>query len=142
MLLDTKLDFQGHLKSMLNKVNKTMGFLCKLHNTLPKLPLLTIYRGHLWGLILAMGISYAIGRGICAVLCGSGCGRRCGGHVQGAFVVSCGGFRGIWGWLWFSCGVAHSGRSLISVFQDFFASIKKGFILAVGLGTALSFYGV
>ena len=65
-----------------------------------------------------------------------------GGHVQGGFMVGCGGLRGIWGWLWFSCGVAHSGRSLISVFQDFFASIKKGFILAVGLGTALSFYGV
>ena len=39
-----------------------MGLLCKLHNTLPRLPLLTIYRGHLWGLILAMGMSYAIGR--------------------------------------------------------------------------------
>ena len=143
MLLDTKLDFQGHLKSMLNKVNKTMGFLCKLHNSLPRLPLLTIYRGHLWGLILAMGISCAIGRGICAVQRGSGCGGRCGGACAGGgFMVGCGGLRGIWGWLWFSCGVAHSGRSLISVFQDFFASINKNFILAVGLGTALSFYGV
>ena len=44
MLLDTKLDFQGHLKSILNKVNKTIGLLRKLHNTLPRLPLLTIYK--------------------------------------------------------------------------------------------------
>ena len=44
MLLDTKLDFQGHLKSVLNKVNKTIGLLRKLHNTLPRLPLLTIYK--------------------------------------------------------------------------------------------------
>ena len=43
MLLDTKLDFQGHLKSILNKVNKTICLLHKLHNTLPRLPLLTIY---------------------------------------------------------------------------------------------------
>ena len=27
-----------------SKVNKTMGLLCKLHNTLPRLPLLTIYK--------------------------------------------------------------------------------------------------
>ena len=38
--LDTKLDFQGHLKSMLNKVNKTIGLLRKLHNTLPRLTFL------------------------------------------------------------------------------------------------------
>ena len=44
MFLDTKLDFQGHLKSILNKVNKTVGLLCKLHNILPRLPLLTIYK--------------------------------------------------------------------------------------------------
>ena len=43
MLLDTNLDFQGHLKSKLNKVNKTIGLLRKLHNTLPRLLLLTIY---------------------------------------------------------------------------------------------------
>ena len=42
MLLDTKLDFQGHLKSIFNEVNKTIGLLRKLHNTLPRLPLLTI----------------------------------------------------------------------------------------------------
>ena len=44
ILLDTKLDFQEHLKSILNHVNKTIGLLGKLHNTLPRLPLLTIYK--------------------------------------------------------------------------------------------------
>ena len=43
ILLDTKLDLQGHLKSIINKRNKTIGLLRKLHNTLPRLPLLTIY---------------------------------------------------------------------------------------------------
>ena len=52
------------------------------------------------------------------------------------------GSRGIWGWLWFACGMAHSEKSLISVFQEFFASIGKAFILAGGLGAGLSFYGV
>ena len=42
MLLDTKLDFHGHLKSIFSKVNKTIGLLRKLHNTLPRLPLVTI----------------------------------------------------------------------------------------------------
>ena len=44
MLLDVKLDFQGHLKNIYSKVNKTIGLLRKLHNTLPRLPLLTIYK--------------------------------------------------------------------------------------------------
>ena len=44
MFLDTKLDFQGHLKGIFNKVNETIGLLRKLHNTLPSLPLLTIYK--------------------------------------------------------------------------------------------------
>ena len=44
MFLDTKLDFQRHLKSVINKVNKTIVLLRKLHNTLPRLPLLTIYK--------------------------------------------------------------------------------------------------
>ena len=44
MLLHTKLDFQGHFKSILSKVNKTIGLLRKLHSTLPRLPLLTIYK--------------------------------------------------------------------------------------------------
>ena len=44
MLLDAQLDFQGHLKNIYSKVNKTMGLLPKFHNTLPRLPLLTIYK--------------------------------------------------------------------------------------------------
>ena len=44
MLLDIKLDFQGHLKNIYNKVNVTIGLLPKPYNTLPRLPLLTIYK--------------------------------------------------------------------------------------------------
>ena len=44
MLLDVNLDFLGHLKNIYSKVNKTIGLLRKLHNTLPRLPLLTIYK--------------------------------------------------------------------------------------------------
>ena len=44
ILLDVQLDFQGHLKNTYSKVNKTIGLLRKLHNTLPRLPLLTIYK--------------------------------------------------------------------------------------------------
>ena len=44
ILLDTKLDFQGPLKSTFNMVNKTIGLLRKLYNTLPRLPLFTIYK--------------------------------------------------------------------------------------------------
>ena len=44
ILLDLQLDFQGHLKNIYSKVNKTIGLLRKLHNTLPRLPLLTIYK--------------------------------------------------------------------------------------------------
>ena len=40
------------------------------------------------------------------------------------------------------CEIAHYGKSLVSVFQEFFASINKIFILAGGLRTRLSFYGV
>ena len=36
----------------------------------------------------------------------------------------------------------HSGKGLISVFQEFSASIGKAFILAGGQGTGLSFYGI
>ena len=43
MLLDLKLDFEEHLKNIYSKVNK-IGLLCKLHNTLPRLSLLTIYK--------------------------------------------------------------------------------------------------
>ena len=37
MLLDTKLDFQEHLISLLKKVNKPIGLLRKIHNNLPRL---------------------------------------------------------------------------------------------------------
>ena len=52
------------------------------------------------------------------------------------------GSRDIWDWLWFSYGAVHSERGFISVFQEFFASIGRAFILAGGLGAGLSFYGV
>ena len=35
MILDFKLDFQEHFENILNKVNKTIGLLQKLQNTLP-----------------------------------------------------------------------------------------------------------
>ena len=54
----------------------------------------------------------------------------------------CDGSRGIWDSFWISCGVAHSGKGLISVFREFSASIGKNFILAGRLGTRLSFYEV
>ena len=50
--------------------------------------------------------------------------------------------RGIWGWLWFSCGVAHCGGGLIAIFIRLFATVGGAFILAGGLGAGLSFYGV
>ena len=37
MLLDTKLDFQQHLKRINEEVSKTIGLLRKLLNTLPRL---------------------------------------------------------------------------------------------------------
>ena len=39
----------------------------------------------------------------------------------------------------FSCEIAYYGKSSISIFQQFFASISKIFILGVGLGTKLYF---
>ena len=44
LILNTKLNFQEHLKSILNKVNKTIGQLRKLQNVLPRGPPLTIYK--------------------------------------------------------------------------------------------------
>ena len=45
MLLDVKVNFQGHLKNIYSKVNKTIGLLRKLQNTLLRLPsLVTIYK--------------------------------------------------------------------------------------------------
>ena len=42
----------------------------------------------------------------------------------------------------FSYEVVHYWKSLIFVFQEFFASISKIFILAGGLGTGLLFFRV
>ena len=44
MILNSKLNFQEHLKNILNKVNKTIGLLRNLQNILPRGPLLTIYK--------------------------------------------------------------------------------------------------
>ena len=47
MALDTNLDFSLHLKNVQNKVNKTIGRLRKLQNTLPITPLITIFNSFL-----------------------------------------------------------------------------------------------
>ena len=44
MILDTKLDFQEHLKGKLSKIRKTIGLLGKLQKILTKSSLLTIYK--------------------------------------------------------------------------------------------------
>ena len=44
MFLDCKLNFEEHLKTIVNKVNKTIGFLRKFQNVLPRKFLLTIYK--------------------------------------------------------------------------------------------------
>ena len=44
MILDTKLDFSLHLKNIQNKVNKTIGFLRELQDTLPRTSLITIFK--------------------------------------------------------------------------------------------------
>ena len=44
MVLETELDFNLHLKNVQNKVNKTIGLLCKLKNTLPRTSLITIFK--------------------------------------------------------------------------------------------------
>ena len=46
MVLDTKLDFNLHLKNVQNKVNKTIGLLRKLQNTLPRTSLITIFKSY------------------------------------------------------------------------------------------------
>ena len=58
-----------------------------------------------------------------------------GGGVLFCVVGGCSGSRGIWGWLWFSCGVAHCSKGFIAIFQDVFASIDKLFTLAGRMGT-------
>ena len=44
MVLDTKLDFNLHLKNVQNKVNKITGLPHKLHDTLPRTSLITIFK--------------------------------------------------------------------------------------------------
>ena len=48
----------------------------------------------------------------------------------------------MWGWLWYSCGMAHCGRGgeggLVSVFQGFFAGINEILNLAGGLGARVA----
>ena len=44
MILDTKLDFQEHLKDKLSKISKTIGLLRKLQKILIRAPLLTMYQ--------------------------------------------------------------------------------------------------
>ena len=56
MLLDFRLDFQEHWKFLLKKVNKTVAFLCKFQNILPRPVLLTIYLVFVLGLFSIMAI--------------------------------------------------------------------------------------
>ena len=44
MILDTKLNFQEHIKNILTKGNKSIGLLRKLQNILPRRSLLTIFK--------------------------------------------------------------------------------------------------
>ena len=44
IILDAKLDFSLHLKNIQNKVNKTIGLLRKLQDTLPRTSLITIFK--------------------------------------------------------------------------------------------------
>ena len=44
MFLDCKLNFEEHLKTIVNKINKTIGLLHKFQNFLPRKSLLTIYK--------------------------------------------------------------------------------------------------
>ena len=44
MMLDTNLSYEHHIKSILNKVNKTIGLLRKSQLTLPRQSLITIYK--------------------------------------------------------------------------------------------------
>ena len=44
MVLETKLDFNLHLKNVQNKVNKTIGHLRKLQNTFLRTSLITIFK--------------------------------------------------------------------------------------------------
>ena len=62
--------------------------------------------------------------------------------IPGEYWGICDGSQGVWDWLEFSCGVEHSGGSLVPVFHKFSVSVGGDFILAGGLGAGLAFYGV
>ena len=44
VLLDLKLTFEEHHKTILNKTKRTIGFLCNLQNLLPRAALIIIYK--------------------------------------------------------------------------------------------------
>ena len=44
LILDNKLNFNEHLKSVLNKISKNMGLICKFQPILPRFSLFTIYK--------------------------------------------------------------------------------------------------
>ena len=44
LVLDTRLDYNLHLKNAQNKINKTIGLLRKFQNTLPRTSLITIFK--------------------------------------------------------------------------------------------------
>ena len=44
IILNTKLDFQKHLKNKLSKISNTIGLLGKLQKILTRAPLITIYK--------------------------------------------------------------------------------------------------
>ena len=46
--------------------------------------------------------------------------------------MGCGLLRGMWDWLWFSCGIARRGGLLVAMFQGSFASAGEVFILPGG----------
>ena len=43
-MLDSNLSYEQHMKSILNKVNKTIGLLCKFQLILSRHSLITIYK--------------------------------------------------------------------------------------------------
>ena len=43
-MLDSKLTFEDHYKTVLSKLNRTIGLLRKLQNLLPRKTLITIYK--------------------------------------------------------------------------------------------------
>ena len=44
LILDNKVNFNEHLKGVLDKISKTIGLICKLQPIIPRFSLLTIYK--------------------------------------------------------------------------------------------------